>query len=57
MSREPSTLMTGRMGSQCDINCIYGDELDDGSDDRCDGVFVKGRPSLVAVFGPNRLWQ
>lgn len=40
-SREPSTLMTGRMGSQCDITCVYGDELDDGSDDGCDGVFLK----------------
>ena len=30
--------MTGRMGSQCDINCVYGDELDDGSYDGCDGV-------------------
>ena len=40
-SREPSTLMTGRMCSQCDITCVYGDELDDGSDDGCDGVFLK----------------
>ena len=37
-SGEPSTLMTGRMGSPCDITCVYGDELDDGSDDGCDGV-------------------
>ena len=33
---EPSTLMTGRMGSQCNIACVYGDELDDGCDDGFD---------------------
>ena len=38
-SREPSALMTGRMGSQCDINCVYGDKLDDGFDDGCVTVY------------------